>query len=126
VELLSQLSIAVDFCKLLYAVNEELKFLENLAQYLNILIVDWLMQEVIEAESTCNDEHEALVELACDVKEHLVVVLELQAVIFYVVYHSCLLLIEEFPHFEHILEVITRNLVEVTLLEAELFLVLLF
>ena len=125
-ELLSDFNAAIDLRKLLDAVYEELEFLEDLPQDLDVLVVDWLVQEVVEAEATSNDEHKALVELAGDVKEQLVVVLELQAVVLYIVDHSCLLLIEELPDFENILEVVAGHLVEMALLETELFLILFF
>jgi hypothetical protein len=68
VELLPQLSAAIDFGKLLDAMNEELEFFENLAEHLNILVIDWLVKKVVEAKSTSNDQHQALVELAGDIK----------------------------------------------------------
>ena len=56
-ELLSDFNAAIDLRKLLDAVYEELKFLEDLPQDLDVLVIHWLVQEVVEAEATGNDEH---------------------------------------------------------------------
>ena len=47
-------------------------------------------------------------------------------IVFKIIYHSHLLLVEKFPNFENVFEMITSNSVEMTLLDWELFLVLLF
>ena len=95
-----------------------------MAEHLNILIIDGLVQQVVEAESAGYHEHEALVELARDVKQDFVVVLKLQAVILNIVNHSRLLLVEELPDLENIFEVLACHLVEVALLVIQLLLVL--
>lgn len=115
VELLSDIVVTFDFGQLLDAVNEKLKLLEDLSEDLDVLIIDWLVQEVIEAESTGNDQHQAFVKLAGDVEQNLVVVLKLEAVIFDIVNHSGLLLVEKFPNLKYIFEVITRHFIKVTL-----------
>ena len=126
VELLPQVVAAVDFCELFHAVDEELQLFENLPKDLNILVVDRLVQQVVEAESASNDQHEALVQLASDVEEQLVVVLQLEAVVLDVVDHPRLLLVEELPDLENILEMVAGNFVEVTFLQTQLLLILLF
>ena len=68
-ELLSDVVATVHFGKLLNAVYEEFQLFENLPQYLNILVVDRLVEEVVQAESTRYHKHEALVQLARDVEE---------------------------------------------------------
>ena len=74
------------------------------------------MEQIIQAEPAGNDQHEALVQLAGDVEQELVVILQLQAVILNIIDHSGLLLVEEFPDFEHILEMVSGNFVEMAFL----------
>lgn len=125
-ELLSDVVATVHFGKLLNAVYEEFQLFENLPQYLNILVVDRLVEQVVQAESTRYHKHEALVQLARDVEEQLIVVLQLEAIVLNIIDHSCLLLVEELPDFEYIFEVLARHFVKVTLLQTQLLLVLLF
>ena len=125
-ELLPDFGIAIDLGKLFNAVNEELELLEYLLQHLHILVVHRLVEQIIQAEPAGNDQHEALVQLAGDVEQELVVILQLQAVILNIIDHSGLLLVEEFPDFEHILEMVSGNFVEMAFLQAELLLILFF
>ena len=60
-ELLPYLVSAFNLGQLLDAMNEEFKFLKYLSENLNVLVVDRLMQQVIEAEPTRNYQHQALV-----------------------------------------------------------------
>ena len=50
----------------------------------------------------------------------------MKAIIFNIVDHPGLLLVEEFPYLQHIFQVVSGNLVEVTLLSGQLFLILFF
>ena len=108
------------------ATNKELKLFKNLLEYLNILVVHWLVKQVIETKPTRDDQHQTLVKFCRNLKQNLVVVLELQAIILNVINHSGLLLVEKLPHFQNIFQVVSSNLVKVPLLGGQLFLVLLF
>jgi hypothetical protein len=115
-----------DLAQLLHTLSEEPQFLEQLLKDLDVLIVDWLMEEVVEAESTGNDQHQTLVELGCDFEQDFVVVGEVERVVLDVVDHAGLLVVEEFPDLEHVLEVVPGDLVEVALLGRQFLLILLF
>lgn len=61
------------------------------------------MQQVIETETTSNDQHQAFVQFRCYIEQYRVVILELQTVVFNIIYCPNLLLIKEFPYFENTL-----------------------
>lgn len=84
------------------------------------------MQQIVEAEPAGNNEHEAFIELGRNVKKDLVIIVQLQLVVFDVEYHPGLLLVEEFPHFKHVLEVLPGDFVEMALERAKLLLILFF
>ena len=48
--------------------NEKLEFLEDLSHDLNVLVIHWLMQEIVEAKTARDDEHKALVELTSNIE----------------------------------------------------------
>jgi|TARA_B110000305_G_scaffold230848_1_gene283570 hypothetical protein len=74
-ELLSSFILKIHFTKLFDAVDEEFQFFEKMVQYLDVLVVYRLVQQVIQAKTTRDDEHEAFIELGCYVKECLVIIL---------------------------------------------------
>ena len=93
---------------------------------MDVLVVDWFVQQIIETEAASYDQHEALVKFGCDLEERLIVVLQLQAVVLDIIDHPHLLLIEEFPHFQYIFKMLSGYLVKMALLSRQLFLILLF
>ena len=106
--------------------NEELQLLQYLFQDLDVLIVDWLMEQIIKAKATSDDKHQTLIKFGSNIKKDFIIVLQLQAIIFNVKDHSHLLLIKEFPNFKNTLQMISSNLVKVSLLCGKLLLVLFF
>lgn len=56
------------FSELLDALDEELQFLEQLFQNLNVLVVDGLMQQVVETEPARNNQHQTFIQFSRDVK----------------------------------------------------------
>ena len=124
-EMLSGLILSVKLAKLVDASQEEVDLLEHLLQYLHVLVVDWLVQEVVQAEPASNNQHQAFIQLSSDVKQHLVIILELQTVVFKIVDHAHLLLVEELPDLENVLKVVAGHFVEVAFEGAQLLLVLL-
>ena len=123
--MLSGFVLGVELAELVDASEEEVDLLEQLFQDLHVLVVDWLVQQVVQAEPACNNQHQALIQLCSDIEEHLVIILELQAVVLQVVDQPHLLLVEELPHLEHVLQVVASHLVEVAFQGAQLLLVLL-
>jgi hypothetical protein len=115
----------VVLAQLFHTGDEELKLLKEHLEDLYVLVVHWLVQQIVQAETASNHEHQTLVKLGCDVEEDLIVVVKLQLVVLNVIDHARLLLVEKLPNFEDILEVLSRNLVEVSLQRAEFLLVLL-
>ena len=115
-ELLSPFILEVHFAELFDTVDEEFQFFEEVMQYLDVLVVNRLVQQVIQAEPTRDDEHETFIELGRYVKECLVIILKLQTVVFDIVDHARLLLVKELPDLQHVLEMVSSHLVEVALL----------
>lgn len=113
-ELLCLRVLSVLFAKLLNARYEEFKLLQDLLQNLDVLIVDRLVQKIIKAETASNHQHQTLVKLGCDFEKHFVIILQLQAVIFKIINHPHLLLVEKLPDLEYVLKVVSSNLVEMT------------
>ena len=104
--------LLLDFAELLNTLNKKLELLEDLLENLDVLVIDRLMQQIIKTEPTGNNQHETFVKLCRDIEQYFVVILELQAVVFNIVDHSHLLLVEEFPHFEHVFQMLAGYLVE--------------
>lgn len=75
VELLSPLILQVHFAQLFDAVDEEFQFFEKMVQHLDVLVVYRLVQQVVQAKPTRDDEHKTLIELCCNIKECLVIIL---------------------------------------------------
>ena len=90
------------------------------------MVIYWLMKEVIKVKPTCNNKHKALIKLGSDIKENLVVVLELKAVVLHIEDHPSLLLIKELPDLKNILQMLSGHFIEVSLKSAQLLLVLFF
>lgn len=124
-ELLGLFTLGVVFAQLLYTCDEKLELFEKLVQHFDILVVDWLMEQVVETKATGDDQHKALVQFRSDVEQHLVVVLQIELVALHIEYHAHLLLVEKLPDFKHIFEVVSGDLVEVPLQSTQFLLVLL-
>ena len=71
---LVSLVFVIKFAELLNALNEKLKFFQNLFENLNILVINRLVQQIVETKPTSNDQHQTLVKLSCDVEQDFVVV----------------------------------------------------
>ena len=83
------------------------------------------MKQVVQTESTSNYEHETLIKLGSDVKEHLIIVCQLQGLILNIVNRSGLLLVEEFPDLEDTFQMLPSYFMELALKCCELLPVLL-
>ena len=84
------------------------------------------MQQVVETEATGYNKHHALVKLRRNIESDLVVVLKLKDIVFDVIDHSGLLVVEIFPYFVDVGQVLSGYLVEVALQSAQLLFVLFF
>ena len=125
VELLSYI-LLFDFVELLNTLNEKLKLFEDLFEDLDVLVINWLVKQIVETKAAGNDEHEAFVQLGCNIEKSFVVVFELEAVVLDVVDHAHLLLIEEFPDFEDVFEMMARYFVEMAFQSWQFLFVLFF
>ena len=77
---------------LLAALYEHLELLNQVSYLLDVAIILGLLHEVVDAEATRHDEHEALVQLGSNGEEALIVVGEIDAVVLGVKDHLSLLL----------------------------------
>ena len=114
------------FCQRINTLNEKLQLFQYLFQNLDILVINWLMQKVIQTETASNYQHEAFIQFSRNLKQCLVIILELKMVIFELVNHAHLLLIKEFPDFEDVFEVLSGHPIKVSFLDRQLLLILLF
>lgn len=83
---------------------------------MDVLVIDWLMQQVVQAKATGDDQHQALVKLCRNLKQGLVVVLKLQAIVLDVIDHPGLLLVEELPYLQNVFQMVPGNFVEMAFL----------
>ena len=106
----------VELAQLLDGLDEEAELGKDLLEHLHVLVVHGEVQQVIEAEAARDDEHETLVQLRRYLKQQLVVVVKLEAIVLDVIYHAYLLLVEELPDVEYFIQMVARHFIKVALL----------
>ena len=53
--------IKIAFAQLFYALDEEVQLLKDLFKYLNILIINWFMEQIVQTEPARNHQHQTFI-----------------------------------------------------------------
>ena len=53
--------IKIAFAQLFYALDEEVQLLKDLFKYLNILIINWFMEQIVQTEPARDHQHQTFI-----------------------------------------------------------------